>query len=72
MDKSALKIMYTCSVANRRQGNKRRSLRNMYKSFDEANFSILGVPVHQLSCFFFLTGLKFHVDLISLYKNIHK
>ena len=30
----------------------------------EEYFSILGVPVHQFECFFFLTGLEFHAELI--------
>ena len=32
-----------------------------------SEFFILGVPVHRFECFFFLTGLKFHIDFISVY-----
>ena len=53
MEKFAQEIMYTCSLANRRQGNERRPLRNMYTEFDKVNLFILGVPVHQFPCFFF-------------------
>ena len=33
----------------------------------EADFFILWVPVHRFERFFFLTGLKFHIDFFSLY-----
>ena len=33
----------------------------------KANLFILGVPVHRFECLFFLTGLKFQIDFISLY-----
>ena len=33
----------------------------------EANFSILGVPVHQFACFFLKIDLKFCEDFIFLH-----
>ena len=64
---SLRQIMYTCSVlcsVVKEMGS--LTTEHVY-IICEANFLILGVPVDRFECFFFLTGLKFHIDFISVY-----